>query len=173
MQEVVTPKLEAHYSVLALIGTVAFCGGGGLALWLFAGSMGRPSLLGSVSYAIAAMAFAVALTHSYRLLTAKGRIVVTIDATGFKDIRLTPAAIPWSAIRSVSPYILSKQSTPTGVAVVIDPIFKRKLSMRLGARLFNWSNMNFGSEVYVDTRALDADSGEIARTAQSYVSKQA
>jgi hypothetical protein len=173
MHEVATPKLEAHYSLLTLIGTVAFCGGGGLAFWLFAGLMARPSFLGSVSYTIAAMAFAVALTHSYRLLTAKGRIVVTIDATGFKDIRLTPAAIPWRAIRSVSPYILYKQSTPTGVAVVIDPTFRREFSMRLGARLFNWSNLNFGSEVYVDTRTLDADSSDIARTAQSYVSKQA
>jgi hypothetical protein len=173
MHEGVMRRLEVHYSALALIGGAALCGGGGLALFFFAGLMPRPNWLSGAFYVLATIGFAVAVTYSFRLLTARGRVVVSIDATGFKDTRLTPTAIPWSAIRSVSPYILYKQTTPTGVALVIDPALKRSLSIRLGARLFNWANLNFGSIVYVDMRTLDADSDQVARAAEPYVLNRA
>ena len=166
----VTPKLESHYSVLALISGVAFCVGGGLALCFLAGVIARQSWLNSALYACAAVAFGVALIYSYRLLTSKGHVVVSLDATGFKDTRLARTVIPWSAIRSVSPYILYKATSSTGVALTIDPAFRRGFSMRLGARLFNWTNLKFGSVVYVDTRTLDADSDEVSRVAASYLS---
>jgi hypothetical protein len=54
---------------------------------------------------------------------------------------------------------------------VIDPDFKRGLSIRLSATLFNWSNLNFGSEVYVDARTLDANSDEISLVAGAYLPK--
>ena len=75
-----------------------------------------------------------------------------------QEIELEPPVPAPVAIKSVSPYILYKQNTSTGVAIVIDPDFMRGLSIRLGARLFNWANLNFGSEVYVDARTLDTGS---------------
>ena len=171
--EMIMQKLEAHYSVLALISGVALCVGFSLFFCFVAGQMRTQNWLTTVGYASAAIFGGVALTFFYRLLTAKGRVVVSIDTEGFKDIRFAPRVIPWSAIRSVSPYILYKQTTSTGVALVMDPAFKRGLSIQLGAKLFNWSNLNFGSEVYIDARTLDIDSDEIARAAQSYISKQA
>jgi hypothetical protein len=166
-------RFEVHYSVLALISGMALYVGGALAFCFFAGLMKVHSWFATANYVLAMMAVGVALTYSYRLLTAKGRAVVTIDAAGFKDIRLTATVIPWSAIQSVSPYTLYKANTSTGVALGIDPAFKRDLSIRLGARLFNWANLNFGSVIYVDTRTLDADSDEVAKVAGFYISKQA
>jgi hypothetical protein len=166
-------KLEAHYSVLNLISGVAMCVGFALVCFFFAEHLKFASWFTTVNYAAAVGFAGVASVYSWRLLTARGRVVVSIDAAGFKDIRLTPTVIPWSAIKSVSPYILYKQNTSTGVALVIDPDFMRGLSIRSGAKLFNWSNLNFGSEVYIDARTLDADSDEISLVAGAYMPKMA
>jgi hypothetical protein len=167
------PKSEARYSALGLISRMLFCVGLAAAFFFVTGQMRHQNWFTITADAIAAILVGVALASLYRLLTATGQVVVSIDATGFKDSRLTPTVIPWSAIRSASPYILYKQTTSTGVALAIDPVFKRGLSIRLGAKLFNWSNLNFGSEVYVDARTLDVDSDEMSRVAESYLSKQA
>jgi hypothetical protein len=111
------------------------------------------------------------LTSFYRLLTQRGQVIVSIDAAGFKDIRLTPTVIPWNAIQSLSPYILTRANKATGVALVIDPAFKRSLAVRLGAKLDNWINPFFGRSFYVDTRCLDVDCGELSRVAESCISK--
>jgi len=90
------------------------------------------------------------------LLTAKGQVVVSIDATGFKDTRLTPTVIPWSAIRALwaSSY---RSRRPNQLAIAIDPAFKRGLSIRLGANLLRWANLSFGSVYQVDVGTLDAE----------------
>ena len=165
-------KLEARYSVLALTSGIAMCVGFAL-MFFFAGHLKYPKWFTAINYAIAASFAGVASVYSWRLLTAKGRVVVSIDAAGFTDIRLTPSAIPWSAIKSVSPYILYKQNTSAGVALVFDPDFMRGLSIRPGARLSNWLNLNFGSTVYVDARTLDASSEEISLVAGAYLTKVA
>src|SRR5207253_559286 len=133
------------YSALNLISCVALCLGFGLMFYFFAEHLKYPKWFTAINYTLAVGFAGGACIYSWRLLTAKGRVVVSIDAAGFKDIRLARTVIPWSAIKLVSPYILYKQNASTGVAVVIDPDFMRGLSIRLGARLFNWANLNFGS----------------------------
>ena len=167
------PRLEVHYSVIGLIRRVAFCGCLALFLCFFAAHLNRQNWFFAITnYVAAAVLAGPAIMCSYRLLTAKGQVVVSIDATGFKDTRLAPAVIPWNAIQLVSPYILYKQKKATGVNLVIDPAFKRNLSIRLGAKLFNWANLFFGSVVRLDTRILDVDCDEISRVAESYISKK-
>ena len=117
------------------------------------------------------MLVVMVLTSFYRLLTQRGQVIVSIDAAGFKDIRLTPTVIPWSAIVSLSPYIFVNAYKATGVALVIDPAFKRGLAIPLGAKLNNWANLSFGRTFYVDTRCLDVDYDELSRVAESYISK--
>jgi hypothetical protein len=169
------PILEAHYSASGLMGrmTVLF----GVLLFLVFGCIlglyKRPNWLTSVIYAVIAMLVVMVLASLYRLLTQRGQVVVSIDAAGFKDIRLTPTIIPWSAIQSLSPYILARANKATGVALVIDPGFRRSLAVRLGAKLDNWTNLFFGRSFYVDTRCLDVDCDELSRVADSYISKQA
>src|SRR5450631_3597245 len=118
----------------------------------FLGFYKRPNWLAPVICAVIAMLAAMVLTSLYRLLTQRGRVIVSMDAAGFKDIRLTPTVIPWSAIQSLSPHILARANKATGVALVIDPAFKRCLAVRLGAKLDNWTNLFFGRSFYVDTR---------------------
>src|SRR5207245_656070 len=128
-EETVMRRLEAHYSVLNLSG-VALCVGFALVFFFFAEHLKFASWFTTVNYAAAVGFAGVASVYSWRLLTAKGRVVVSIDAAGFRDIRLTPTVIPWSAIKSVSPYILYKQKTSTGGAIVIEQDFMRVLSIR-------------------------------------------
>ena len=54
---------------------------------------------------------------------------------------------------------------------MIDPDFMRDISIRFGARLFNWANLNFGTTVYVDARTLDTGSDEITLAAGADLSK--
>ncbi len=171
--ETVIPILEARYSVLNLISRMFFGVGFGLVFWFFASQMKPKGWFTTISSAAAALFLGVALTSLYRLLTARGQAVVSIDATGFKDTRLTPKVIPWSAIRSVAPYIPYKSRTATGVSLAIDPAFKRGLPIRLGTKLFRWVNLSFGSNFVVDLGTLDVEVDEISRAAESYITKQA
>jgi hypothetical protein len=134
--------------------------------------LNRQTWFAYTNYVAAALLAGATLPFSYRLLTSSGQIVVSIDSTGFKDIRLTQMVIPWSAIQSVSPYIPRKSRTATGIEVAIDPAYQRRLSIRLEARLFNWANLLFGPVVRLDTRVLDVDCNEISRVAGFYVSKE-
>jgi hypothetical protein len=173
LRETVMPTLEVRYSVLNLISRLFLGVGFGLVFWFFASQMKPKGWFTTISYAAAVVFVGVALASLYRLLTARGQAVVLIDATGFQDTRLTPTVIPWSAIRSVSPYIPYKSRKATGVSLAIDPSFKPGLSIRLGAKLFRWANLSFGSNFVVDLGTLDVEVDEISRVAESYISKQA
>jgi hypothetical protein len=108
---------------------------------------------------------------AYRLLTARDQIVISIDAAGFKDTRLTPTLIPWSAIQSIYAY-RNRSRKANRVALEIEPAFKRGLSIRLGANLFHWANLSFGSVFDVGIGTLEAEADEIAQAAEPYISKQ-
>src|SRR6266478_3451340 len=95
-----------------------FCAGGALASAWFAGLMRYQNWFSIIFYILAAALVGVALIDAYRLLTARGQVIVSIDATGFRDIRLTPTLIPWSAIRSLYAY---KFRNANRVALEIDP----------------------------------------------------
>jgi len=169
--ETAKPRLAIHYSVLYLAARMMFCVGGALAFVFVAGHMRYQNWFTTAGYACAAILMGVALTCAFRLLTAKGQIVVSIDATGFKDARLTPALIPWSAIRSVYAYKY-RSSKANRVALAIDPAFKRGLSIRLGAKLFRWADLSFGSVFDVGVGTLEADADEIAQAAEPYIVKK-
>ena len=164
-------KLDAHYSVLALLSRVGFCGGLALMFWFVAAQMRGQNWLTMTGCVAAAVMAGAALAFSYLLLTARGRVVVSVDATGFKDARLTSTAIPWSVIRSVSSYVPYKSRNATGVVLVIDPAFMQKLSIRPAARLLAWATGYgvSGTAIRSDASVLDADSNEISRIANSYI----
>ena len=158
-------KLEAHYSANGLIGRMIVLSGVAAAFvgFGFLGLYERPNWFAPLVYAIIATLVAMSLTSLYRLLTQKGQVIVSIDAVGFKDIRITPTVIPWSAIVSLSPSIDVKSKKTIGAALVIDSAFQRRLAIRLGAKLNNWANLFFGLTLYVDTRCLDVDYDELSR----------
>jgi len=169
--EAVMPTLEVRYSVLNLISRIALCVGFAL-FFSFAASQLKPkSWFTTIGYTIAAAFVGAAVVPLYRLLTARNQVIVFINAAGFGDTRLTSTLIPWSAIRSVSPYIPYKSRTATGVSVAIDPAFERGLSVRLGAKLSSWANLSFGANFVVDLGTLDAEVDEVLRAAKSYISK--
>jgi hypothetical protein len=172
MPEMVMPTLEVRYSVLNLISRIALCVGFAL-FFLFAASQLKPkSWFTTISYTIAAAFTGAAVAPLNRLLTARNQVVVSINAAGFRDTRLTSTLIPWSAIRSVSPYIPYKSRTATGVSVAVDPAFERSLPIRLDAKLFGWANLSFGANFIVDLGPLDVDVDEVSRVAKSYISKR-
>jgi hypothetical protein len=173
MLEIVMPRLEVHYSALNLISRMALCVGFALFFCFVAGLMSRHDWFTTANYGLAVMMLGIALTCLYRLLTATGQVVISIDGTGFKDIRLTPTIMPWSEIQSVSPYIPYRSRKATGVTLAIDPAFKRSLSIRLGAKLFRWANLSFGSVFNLDLGTLDVEADEISRVAESHLSKNA
>jgi hypothetical protein len=165
-------RFEVRYSVLGLISRLALCVGFALFFWFVASLMRRQGWFTTMGYTFAAIFGGMALTSLYRLLTARDQVVISIDEMGFKDIRLTPTLIPWTAILSVWPYTDRSRKT-IGIVLKIDPAFTRGLSIRLGAKLYRWANLSFGSVFNVETRALNVEADEISRVAESYVSKQA
>ena len=162
--------LNAHYSVLALLSRVGFFGG--LALtFCFAAAHVRGQIWFTMINYIAATAMAgAALKFIYLLLTVRGQVVVSIDATGFKDMRAVSTPIPWNMIQSVSPDIPSRSRNATGVELVVNPAFKDKLSILPAAKLLTWGYSIRGSVIRLDASLLDADSNEICRVANSYIS---
>lgn len=168
----VNQRLSAHYSVPALISRVGFCGCLALMFWFVATQVRSQNWFAMTSYIGAAAMAGAALAFSYLLLTARGKVVVSMNAAGFKDTRLTQTAIPWNVIQSVSPYVPYKSRSPTGVELIIDPAFRRSLSIHLGAKLFAWANCFWGPAVRLDTSILDVDCNEISRVANSYISNR-
>ena len=168
----VEPNLEVHYSVPDLFGRTLFCAGIVLASGMVVHEMAPQNSWIIFCYFVAAVSVGVGLTSFYRLLTARGEVVVSIDATGFKDTRLTPTVLPWSAIRSVWGYYPRGTKKANGVVLSIDPAFKRGISIRLGANFWRWANFSFGSVFYVDVGTLDVSADGIVLAAQQYVPKQ-
>jgi hypothetical protein len=168
----VNQRLNAHYSVLALLSRVGFCGGLALMFWFVAAQMRSQNWFAMTSYIAAAAMAGAALAFSYLLLTARGQVVVSIDGTGFRDVRLTSTAIPWNVIQSISPYIPYKSRSASGVELVIEPKFKQTILMRPAVRLLGWATgfSISGPAIRLDTSILDADCNEISRIANSYVS---
>jgi hypothetical protein len=165
-------RLDARYSALGLISRVGFCLGLAVAFWFFASYIKGADWFAAICYVAAVGMTSATLGFFYLLLAASGRVVVSIDATGFKDTRVTPALIPWSAIESVSPYVPYKSRSPAGVEVVIGPAFRQEISIRLGARLFAGASFLWRRAIRLDTRILDVDCNEISRIANCYLSKR-
>jgi hypothetical protein len=74
--------LRSITRLLHLISGVALCVGFALTFCFFAGFMNLPNWFTTANYGLATIFVGVVLTYSYRLLTAKGRVVVSIDAEG-------------------------------------------------------------------------------------------
>jgi hypothetical protein len=161
------PTLNAHYSIpdtaarfLLTLGFASVCyyisrlpGFDPIALPL----LGFPFLCASVVYL-------------RNLLTAKTRVVMSIDVVGFKDTRLSRTVIPWSAIKSMGPYVDSRYKKEIGVNVEIAPEFWHTLSRRLNFRFWKYVGMGLESETSanLETRSLDTDWSEILQVAGSY-----
>lgn len=104
------------------------------------------------------------------LLTAKTRVIMSIDSRGFRDTRLSSTVIPWSAIKSMGPYVGARYKKEIGVNVEIAPEFWRALSRKPSFRFWKYVGMGLESETSanLDTSSLDVDWSEILQTAGSY-----
>jgi len=165
------PGLEVRYSVLYLTARMMACIGGALAFGFAASQLKYPHWFAAINYGMAAMLVGIATISTYRLLMARSEVVVSINAAGFRDARLTPTLIPWSAVQSVHAYTYRGRKA-NRVALWIDPAFRRGLSIRLGARLYYWASLSFGSSFEVDVGVLEAEAVEIAQAAQPFLAKK-
>jgi hypothetical protein len=60
----------------------------------------------------------------------------------------------------------------TALPLRLSLLSSEDLSIRLGANLFHWANLSFGSVFDVDIGTLEAEADEIAQAAEPYISKQ-
>ena len=64
------------------------------------------------------------------LLALRGPIV-TVSPSGIRDVRLTGAVVPWSAVRSVSAWSAYNQPA---IVIGVDPAYERALKLTALAR---------------------------------------
>ena len=78
----------------------------------------------------------------WRLLTAHG-VVLTMDAEGLRDRRISDKVIPWKRIRNISTW----QSRGQRIMIVaLDPEFERTLGLSRLARIARGAGRAFGAD---------------------------
>ena len=165
-------RLDARYTALGFLSRVGWCLGLAIAFWFFGSVLPGPKWLSVTCYVLAAVMSIATLGFAYFLVRASGKVALSIDTTGLRDIRVMPAIIPWSAIESVSPYVPYKSRTPTGIELVIAPAFRQNISIRPGDRMFAGASFLWRRALRLDTCVLDADCNEISRVANTYLSRR-
>jgi hypothetical protein len=78
----------------------------------------------------------------WRALTAHG-VIVSMDAQGIKDIRITEKVIPWSAVRDISTFEMRRQKM---MLLAVDPEFERQLNFSRLARLAREASRALGAD---------------------------
>ncbi|MDE5447330.1 hypothetical protein GWG65_39755 [Bradyrhizobium sp. CSA207] len=163
-------KLEVRYLALSWFGYLAFSLG--LLMRFVAVETRAHGWFKFLIYVGSALLIVIALSALYPFVTAiTCKVIISIDATGFKDARLASAVIPWSAIRSVSSFMTSRQSVPW-LRLEIDPNLKRTLKVTRGARVGDWLWLNLNTPVIVlGAVGLDVEADEIARIANTFLAE--
>lgn len=84
----------------------------------------------------------IALVAAWRLLALRGPIV-TVSPSGIRDVRLTGAVVPWSAVRSVSAWSAYNQPA---IVIGVDPAYERALKLTALARATRPLNAAIGAD---------------------------
>lgn len=132
--------IEFSYSPLRMIG-LALAGVGMTALSLFAARM-MPADAQQVVAWFGVLFFGLcAVLALLRLLRDRGKAIVRLTDSGFTDIRLAPAEIPWSAIRDIGTGDVMGQKF---LVLDVEPEVESALPMRRAARLSRAANAKLG-----------------------------
>jgi hypothetical protein len=161
------PALHTRYSLLDMAGRFLLTFG----FASFCCYVSQLPGMDSIAMLLLAGPFSLAsIVYLYGLLTAKTRIIMSIDEAGFKDVRFSATVIPWSAIKSMGPYLSTKYKTEIGVNIEIVPDFWRTLPLRLDFRFWKCVGMGLESETSANLRTdcLETDWSEILRIAGAY-----
>ncbi len=78
----------------------------------------------------------------WRLSTAHG-VVVTMDAEGIRDTRISDKVIPWSAVRNISTWQRQSQRV---MILAVDPQFERQLNLSRFARMARQASRALGAD---------------------------
>ncbi|MBR0850276.1 hypothetical protein JQ543_21195 [Bradyrhizobium diazoefficiens] len=160
-------KVEVRYSALSWFGYFVFCLGLALPMHYVAIQAGAHGWLNILMHVGSAVLVGVALLALYRFVTAvSGKVIISIDALGLRDARLSPAVIPWRAIRSVSSFVTSRRAPY--LKLDMDPNFK--LEVTRPAAISVWPTRSTPIAV-VSARGLDVEADEIARIANKFLAE--
>jgi hypothetical protein len=101
----------------------------------------------------------------WRLSTAHG-VVLTLDAEGIRDRRISDKVIPWSAVRNISTW--QKQSQKVMI-LKIDPAFERQLGFSRFARMARQASRAFGADgLGIGANDLKTDYDTLFATATAF-----
>ncbi len=132
--------IEIRQSPWRMLGIVAI-GIGFIALSIFImtshGAFGL--IFGTISLAFFGL---LTLLAVWRVVTLRGPIV-TISPRGVRDVRLTEAVVPWSAIRNISTWAAYNQPA---IVLDLDPAYERVLKLTRLTRLTRPLNAAVGAD---------------------------
>ncbi|MFN3745626.1 MAG: STM3941 family protein [Hyphomicrobiaceae bacterium] len=107
----------------------------------------------------------IVLIAAWRLLVLRGA-VVTLSPRGIRDVRLTGALVPWSAIRSVSTWSAYNQPA---IVLSVDPAYERGLKLTPLARVTRPLNAAIGADgLCVASQGLRMGHGALLETITAY-----
>ena len=157
------PKLNARYSISILTGYFLLSFG----FWSVCYYMYRTS--GLIELPLFASPFLfLSVSYLYQLLKAE-QIVMSIDEKGFLDRRLSATVIPWSAVKSMQPWLGSRKNE-IGVVVEIAPKSWQMLPIRKSFKFWKAVGMGLEGETSasLSTDCLDTGWSEVLRVASAY-----
>ncbi len=161
------PTLHARYSLPSMAGRFLISFGFASICYYISQLPG----INSIEFLLLGAPFLCAsVVFLYDLLTAKTRIILSIDEAGFRDVRLSAAVIPWSAVKSMGPYLSSRYKQEIGINIVIAADLWQTLPRRLDFRFWKYVGMGMEAETSANLRTdcLEVDWSEVLRIAGAY-----
>jgi hypothetical protein len=101
----------------------------------------------------------------WQLFTAEG-VVITMDAAGIRDTRISDKVIPWSAVRDISTWQSRSQRV---MILAVDPEFERQLHLSRLARMAREASRAFGADgLSIGANDLKTDYETLFSTATAF-----
>ncbi len=100
-----------------------------------------------------------------RFFTAQG-VVLTLDAAGIRDTRISDKLIPWSAVRDISTWQSRSQRI---MILAVDPDFEHSLNLSRLARMAREASRTLGADgLSIGANDLKTDYETLFRTATAF-----
>jgi hypothetical protein len=105
------------------------------------------------------------LVAIWRLFAARGAIV-TLDAEGIRDMRISSALIPWSSVRDITTWEIHRARI---MILAVDPEFARSLNRSRLATIMRGANSALGADgLAVNSADLKIGHDKLIETARAY-----